>query len=177
MTLPTINNKDVRLSRSGVVLLGLLRNEALFQFVKYGISGGLATMVHIFFFHLAAWKLFPSLQENDFVIAALGVSVAQVDVATRTINSMLSNIVAFVFSNLTAYIINIHWVFESGRHKKIVEIGLFYLVSGMSIAIGTGIMGFLIRYYGMQTTYAFTANLVSSAMINFAVRKYFIFKG
>ena len=90
---------------------------------------------------------------------------------------MWSNGIAWIFSNLVAYLLNIFWVFESGRHSRLVEIGLFYLVSGVSMAVGTGLMGFLIRYYEMQTTYAFTANLVSALLINFAMRKFFIFKG
>jgi len=147
------------------------------QFVKYGLSGGVATIVHIIIFHLAAWKIFPALQENDYAVATLGLSVAAVDVATRSVNSMLSNGAAWIFSNLVAYLLNIFWVFESGRHNRIIEIGFFYLVSGVSMGVGTGLMGFLIRYYNMQTTYAFTANLVSALLINFAMRKFFIFKG
>ena len=41
----------------------------LVQFIKYGISGGLATFVHIVLFHLIAWRIFPSLQENDFLLS------------------------------------------------------------------------------------------------------------
>ncbi|MCH7676153.1 GtrA family protein [candidate division KSB1 bacterium] len=154
-----------------------IKSGPLVQFVKYSLSGGAATIVHIIIFHLAAWKIFPSLQENDYAVATLGLSVAAVDVATRSLNSMLSNGVAWIFSNLVAYLLNIFWVFESGRHNRIIEIGLFYLVSGVSMGVGTGLMGFLIRYYNMQTTYAFTANLVSALLINFAMRKFFIFKG
>jgi len=149
----------------------------LVQFVKYGISGGLATFVHIVIFHLVAWKIFPSLQENDLTIVILDLTVTEVDVANRSLNSMLSNGVAFVCSNMVAYIINVFWVFKSGKHNRIIEIGLFYLVSGVSVAIGTSMMGFLIRYYGIQTTYAFTANIVSAVMINYGMRKYYIFKG
>ena len=154
-----------------------IKSGPFVQFVKYGLSGGLATIVHITIFHLAAWKVFPSLQENDYAVAMLGLSVAEVDVATRSLNSMLSNGVAWIFSNLVAYLLNIFWVFEAGRHNRLVEIGLFYLVSGVSMGIGTGLMGFLIRYYNMQTTYAFTANLVSALFINYAMRKFVIFKG
>ncbi len=147
------------------------------QFIKYGISGGLATLVHIIVFYLVAWKIFPSLQEKDFFIVILGITVTEVDVATRSFNSMLSNGVAFIFSNMVAYIINVFWVFKPGRHNRFIEIGLFYLVSGVSVVIGTSMMGFLIRYYGMQTTYAFTANIVSAVMINYGMRKFYIFKG
>jgi putative flippase GtrA len=149
----------------------------LVQFVKYGISGGLATFVHIVIFHLVAWKIFPSLQEKDFFIVISGITVTEMDVATRSLNSMLSNGVAFIFSNMVAYLINVFWVFKPGRHHRIIEIGLFYLVSGVSLVIGTSMMGFLIRYYAMQTTYAFTVNIVSAVMINYGMRKFYIFKG
>ena len=147
------------------------------QFIKYGISGGFATLVHIVVFYLVAWKIFPSLQEKDFFIVIFGITATEVDVATRSFNSMLSNGVAFIFSNMFAYIINVFWVFKPGRHNRFIEIGLFYLVSGVSVLIGTSMMGFLIRYYGMQTTYAFTANIVSAVMINYGMRKFYIFKG
>ena len=133
--------------------------------------------MHIVVFHLVAWKIFPSLQEEDFFVAVLGLSVAEVDVATRSLNSMLSNGSAFICSNLVAYLINVFWVFKSGRHHRVIEIGLFYLVSGVSVVIGTGMMGFLIRYYGMQTTYAFFVNIVSAVLINYGMRKFYIFKG
>ena len=149
----------------------------LVQFVKYGISGGLATFVHIVIFHLVAWKIFPSLQEKDLFVVILGITVTEVDVATRSLNAMLSNVVAFICSNMVAYIINVCWVFKQGRHNRFIEIGLFYLVSGVSVVIGTSMMGFLIRYYGMQTTYAFTANIVSAVMINYGMRKFYIFHG
>jgi len=151
--------------------------DPLVQFVKYGMSGGLATFVHIIIFYFVAWKIFPSLQKNDFIVVILGLTVTEVNVATRSLNSMLSNGVAFVCSNMVAYIINVFWVFKPGRHHRIIEIGLFYLVSGVSIVIGTSMMGFLIRHYGMQTTYAFTVNIVSAVMINYGMRKFYIFKG
>ena len=90
---------------------------------------------------------------------------------------MLGNGAAFLVSNLVAYLINIYWVFVPGRHHWIIEIALFYLVSGIAIAIGTSIMGVLIRRFGMLTTYAFGSNLVAALMINYAMRKYFIFNG
>jgi len=147
------------------------------QFVKYGISGGIATSVHIILFYFLSWMVFPSLASNDPVAAALGLHVTEVTTAIRSINSMLSNATAFICSNMTAYLINIAWVFTPGRHHRLVEIGLFYLVSGTSVLIGTIIMGGLIRYLGMQTTFAFSANVVCSAMINYGMRKFFIFKG
>lgn len=149
----------------------------LVQFIKYAIAGGIATVTHIIVFHLAAWKMFPALQRNDSAVQYLHLPVVDMDVETRARNSMLDNGIAFIFSNFVAYVINIYWVFHPGKHAWYVEIGLFYLVSGVSIAIGTTIMGFLIRRYSMRTTYAFLANLATSLLINFAMRKFVIFKG
>ncbi len=156
-----------------------LGNEAgnLVQFIKYSISGGVATLIHIIVFHLVAWKICFALQANDWFVKFLNLSVQELDDSTRSRNSMIGNGMAFMISNLVAYLINIYWVFVPGRHHWMIEIGLFYLVSGVAITIGTAIMGFLIRRFGMLTTYAFGSNLVAALMINYAMRKFFIFNG
>jgi len=149
----------------------------LLQFIKYSVSGAVATAVHIAIFHLVAWKVFFALQPRDWLVRLLGLPIAELDDATRSRNSMLSNGAAFLVSNLVAYLINIYWVFVPGRHHWVVEVGLFYLVSGAAIFIGTWIMGLLIRRFGMLTTYAFGANLLAALMINYAMRKFIIFNG
>jgi putative flippase GtrA len=157
----------------------LLGHEAgnVIQFVKYGISGCIAVATHIIVFHLVAWKIFFALQANDWFVRLFKLPIRRLDNATRSRNSMLSNVVAFVISNLVAFIINIYWVFVPGRYHWLMEIVLFYLVSGAALVIGTAMMGFLIRRFGMLTTYAFGSNIFAALMINYAMRKYFIFKG
>ncbi len=149
----------------------------LFQFIKYGISGCLAASTHILGFHLAAWKMFFALQKDDWFVGLLDLPVPEVDDATRSRNSMKANAVAFVISSLVAYLINIYWVFVPGRYPWILEVSLFCLVSGVAIVIGTALMGFLIRRFGMLTTYAFGSNVFTALMINYAMRKFFIFNG
>ena len=150
----------------------------LIQFIKYGLSGGVAVAVHITLFHLLAWKLLPALQPKDPFVALLKLRVREdISDAVRSRNSMIDNAIAFVFSNLTAYVLNILWVFEPGRHGLVVELLLFYAVSGFSMVLGTSLMGFLIRRFGMRTTFAFAANLLTALIFNFVLRKYFIFKG
>ena len=46
-----------------------------------------------------------------------------------------------------------------------------------SMIIGTVLMGFLIRRFGVLMTYAFGSNIFTALMINYAMRKYFIFNG
>lgn len=156
-----------------------MRNDSaiLFQFIRYAISGCLAVSTHILVFHLVAWKIFFALQGDDWLVEFLNLPVQEVDDATRSRNSMKANGVAFVISNLVAYLINIYWVFVPGRYPWILEVGLFYLVSGVAIVIGTALMGFLIRRFGMLTTYAFGSNVFTALMINYAMRKFFIFNG
>ena len=149
----------------------------LLQFIKYALSGCVATATHIVVFHLAAWKLFFALQENDWFVKFFELPIEPLDDTARSRNSMKGNAVAFLISNLVAYIINIYWVFIPGRYYWLIEFGLFYLVSGLAIVIGTAVMGFLIRRFGMLTTYAFGANIFAAFLINYAMRKYFIFNG
>ena len=151
--------------------------ENLIQFIKYGLAGGLATVTHIVVFHLAAWKLFPALQQKDHLVRLLNLQLRPIGERHRARNSMICNVLAFLVSNMVAYITNVLWVFQAGKHPFIIEILLFYCVSGLSILIGTLLMGLLIKRFGMLTTYAFAANIVSAVMINYAVRKFFIFHG
>jgi putative flippase GtrA len=152
-------------------------SENLVQFIKYGISGCLAVSTHILVFHLVAWKMFFALQPDDWFAKLLKLPIQELDDATRSRNSMWANGIAFLISNLVAYLINIYWVFVPGRYYWIVEIGLFYVVSGVAMIIGTVLMGFLIRRFGMLTTYAFGSNIFTALMINYAMRKFFIFNG
>jgi len=155
----------------------LLENETLIQFIKYALAGGVATLTHICIFHIVGWKLFPCLQEKDHAAQLFGLKIEQIDDNRRARNSMITNIIAFLIANMVAYILNILWVFERGRHHIVLEIFFFYLVSGLSVAIGTVLMGMLIKRFGMLTTYAFISNIITAVMINYALRKFFIFQG
>lgn len=154
-----------------------LTNPALIQFIKYALAGGLATVTHICLFHLIAWKIFPSLQERDHAVQLLKLTISPVNDRTRARNSMIGNVIAFLIANLVAYITNILWVFQGGKYHWFVEILLFYAVSGFATLLGTVLMGQLIRRFGMLTTYAFGANIFTAVMINYAMRKFFIFYG
>jgi len=145
------------------------------QFIKYGIAGVLATLVHIGLFYWMALRWLPALNEHDVIASLLHLSIPEVSQAIRARNSMVDNTVAFLFSNLTAYVINIFWVFERGRHHPVLEFLFFYAVSGVSILIGSTLMGFLIHSFGMTTTLAFSANIIVSLLINFFLRKHVIF--
>jgi len=149
----------------------------LVQFIKYGIGGVAATTVHIVIFSLMAWLVLPALTSRELVVRLFDLQVPEIPDAVRAQRAAIDNVVAFLFSNLTAYLINILWVFKRGRHHWAVEILFFYAVSGVSLLIGTLLQTWLIQHYGLTTTVSFGANLVTALFINFAMRKFVIFKG
>ncbi len=149
----------------------------LVQFIKYGIGGAISMAVHVFCFYVMALKFLPALSNNDIIAGLLHLAVPEVSDGLRARNSMIDNAVAFLFSNLTAYVINIFWVFQPGRHHRVLEFLYFFLVSGVSMGVGSLLMGVLIKSFGITTTHAFAANVVAALMINFVMRKKVVFKG
>jgi putative flippase GtrA len=149
----------------------------LVQFIKYGLAGGFATVTHILTFFLAGFLLFPCVTQDDPLVKLFGLIAPAVDEALRARNAVFSNLVAFMVSNATCYVINRMFVFRPGRHHVAIEFLLFTAVSAVSMTIGTTLMGVLIKQFGMQTTFAFGANILSSLAINYLMRKFFVFKG
>ena len=153
------------------------KNHIGIQFFKYFVCGGTATVVDMAVFFLVAWQLFPALTESDILVRLFSIDVEPVPEHVRTLNFCLSNLIAFMISNLTVYILNVLFVFKAGRHNRWKEVGLFYLVSAISVGIGVGIGAALIATLSMSTTVSYIAKAVSTTLINFVARKYIIFKG
>lgn len=149
----------------------------LVQFVKYGMAGGIATATHVLTFFLAGFFLFPCVSAEDPLVKLFHLVPPAVDEALRARHAVYSNIIGFFVSNTVCYLINRMFVFRPGRHHVVMEFLLFLAVSAVSMAIGTTLMAVLIQQFGMQTTYAFGANILSSLAINYLMRKYFVFKG
>ncbi len=154
------------------------------QFIKYGICGAIATGVAFILFYLFAAWLWPCLTENDFVrklfhlpiMPVDALDVAEID-ALRGARARNCNILSFIFSNAVAYATNILLVFKPGRHVWYLEILFFYAVSSVAALVGSYGMELLINQFGMMTTIAFAANIVAAFLINYAMRKFVIFKG
>jgi len=121
--------------------------------------------------------LLPCLQPEDFFVRLLHLTMPAISDEMRGRNAIVANTFAFLISNFVAYLLNIWFVFRSGRHHRLVELGLFYAVSGVSFVIGTSLMGWLILHFGMMTTLAFGGNIIAAILINFVMRKFVIFKG
>lgn len=150
----------------------------LAQFIKYGIAGGLATLTQIVVFFALGWNLLPCLTDDDIMVRLLGIAPEAVQAGgSRAVNAAIATAIAFLLANAVAYTLNVLFVFKGGKHHWLLEIGLFYAVSGVSITIGTSLQTLLIARYGLMTTLAFGTNIASALLINYAMRKFFIFKG
>lgn len=147
------------------------------QFLKYGFAGGVATAVDILITFLMSWLVFKALTPDDPLVKLLGLQVQPLDTHVQAMHYATNRGVSFIFSNMTAYILNVLFVFKRGRHHWLKEIGLFYLVSGISFVIGTTLGSCMIEFLHASWTAALIANLVASLLINYVCRKFIIFKG
>ncbi|MGK0184396.1 MAG: putative flippase GtrA [Verrucomicrobiales bacterium] len=104
----------------------------------------------------------------------------------RKRNSFINNTIAFAFATVVAYVLNVAFVFTSGRHSKRKEIFLFVAVSMVSYVGGMIAVDFVFRFLGdvealasVSRFLSVIANLgfaVTSAMVNYVCRKYIIFQ-
>jgi putative flippase GtrA len=156
------------------------KDNRLVQFIKYGMCGGMATAVDMAVFFLFAWLVFPALTASDPFTKLLGLlhlDIHAVSESVRLRNYWIDRIVCFLFSNFTAYILNVLFVFKAGKHKRHHELMLFYAVSLTAFFVGTITGAWLIKTFGLDTTYSYVVAAISALLINYAGRKFFIFHG
>ena len=147
------------------------------QFVKYGAIGVVATLVQTFFFYLLASTIFKCLAADDWMVRFAGLPAANVSNAVRAFNFAVSTCIGFCFSNLFCWLMNRWFVFRPGRFRWYVEFAMFSATALLAMAIGTGVSTALIRWAGLMTTLAVFVEIVCSFLVNFFIRKFFIFKG
>jgi len=153
------------------------KDNQFVQFIKYGICGGIATGVDILAFFLLAWFAFPALSQDDILVKLFNLSPEPITEAIRARNFVIDSVLCFLVSNMTAYILNVLFVFKSGKHKRHHELFLFYAVSTVSLVLATFIGWLLISVFGLDTTWSYVAKMGAALMINYAGRKFFIFHG
>jgi len=148
----------------------------MMQFIKYAIIGVMVTALHTAIFYVAGYLFFPCFKPDDIVFRILNLSVEPISEATRAFNATICNAIGFIPANVTCYILNRLFVFKSGRHHVAVEFLLFFSIAALCIVIATAVQHALIVHLQMQTTFAFLINISISLAINFAMRKFVVFK-
>ncbi len=158
-----------------VILCERLRGFA--QFVKYGAIGVIATYVQTVVFYVLGTTLFSCLGPTDWAVQYLGLPSVVLSDGVRAIRFAVATALGFTLANIVCWLMNRWCVFQSGKFKWYVEFGMFYLAALIATLLALGICTALIRWCGMMTTIAVAVEVVVSFLINFFVRKFFIFKG
>jgi putative flippase GtrA len=147
------------------------------QFVRYLIVGGIGAVMEIVLFVLLAWKLFPALREDEWLVRFFDLTIAPITPSVRAVNFAICLSITFVVTNLAGYFLSATWVFVPGRFSPKKELFLFYIFALFSYLAGTLVGTGLIALACATGTTAYLTTAAVSILINFASRKFFIFKG
>ncbi len=127
-----------------------------------------------------AWIVLPSLRDGDpfgSIITLMGGQIRPVSEDVLLRNFVFNKIAAFLASNTVAYITNVLFVFNDGKHQKVKEVALFYALSTASFAFFTLLSRYLIAQFNWQVTWAYFFVFICAMVTNFTMRKKFVFKG
>lgn len=136
-----------------------------FQFAKYAALGVITTLVHLGAFTGFSHTLFPA---HDYLVEG-GITPA-----LKERNAILSNLLAFPFAVLFNYVANVFFVFTPGRHSRSRELLLFIGISFATFAAGL-LSGPALISRGLDPWFAQGVLVVTSALLNFVCRKFFVF--
>ena len=147
------------------------------QFVKYGAIGVGATVIQTVVFYILASTCLPCLKADDWAVKLLSLPSAAVADSVRAWRFVIATALAFVAANIPCWILNRLFVFRAGRYFWLLELLFFMAVSGVAMALATGVSAMMINWFGMMTTLAVFVEVFVSFVFNFFIRKFVIFKG
>ena len=132
------------------------------QFIKYGIAGLIATGIHFLIFAILNETIFPA-------------DISQSG-GRRGWNFFGSFSVAFFLANIFGYLANRHWVFQPGRHSRLVEIALFYVIAIVAYVLGAPLGAWLVATFPINEYLVYLVAALASILVNFLGRKLLVFK-
>lgn len=154
------------------------KQSSALQFIKYVLCGGISVAVDQLAFYLLGWLVWPCLRVSDPVAKLLswaGATLHEVSESELHRNYWFTKSACFLASNAVVYLLNVWFVFESGRHHRSLEILLFFgfsLVQFLYIALGA----VLIDRCGWEVTYANVTILILGIITNYFARKKIVFR-
>lgn len=155
------------------------KDSLVAQFVKYVFCGGVSVLIDQLIFYSFAWLAFPALRLSDPIakaLVAMGLTVQEVSEETLRANYWIIKVICFFASNAVVYVLNVLFVFHGGRHKRSVEIAMFFCFSLLQfVYIWLGSV--LFNRFGWEVTYANLSMLVLGIVTNYVARKKIVFKG
>jgi len=151
------------------------------QFVKYGAVGVLSTLVQVAVFYICASFLFKCLGADDVAVRLFNFPSGNFDgneawYMSRGFLASVNTAIGFVVANIFCWLMNRAVVFTPGKFAWYKELLLFFGASAFAALIALWLMKVLIDTFGMMTTMAVLIEIAVSFLVNFAVRKLYIFK-
>ena len=148
------------------------------QFVKYGAIGVMATLVQTGVFYVLATTCLKCLTADDVMVRYLGfASAGGLTDGVRAFRFSLATTVGFILANVFCWLMNRWFVFKPGKFRWYAEFGMFFATSTVATVIALGASSALIRWCGLMTTLAVFIEVIVSFLVNFFVRKFYIFRG
>jgi putative flippase GtrA len=152
------------------------------QFVKYGLVGVMATVVQTAVFYILAATCLKCLTPDDWAVRFLALpsvefSGAEPWYASRGALASAATAIGFTFANVFCWLMNRAFVFRPGRYRWFVEFAMFFGAAAFATVAALAVMKTLIDGFGMMTTLAVVIEVAVSFLVNFFMRKFFIFKG
>jgi putative flippase GtrA len=117
------------------------------------------------------------LGRGDWAVEHLSLPCADISDSVRAYRFALATAVGFVVANLVCWVLNRMFVFKPGKFRWYIELALFFGVSLSATLIALAISSVMIHMLGLMTTIALVVEIVVSFMMNYFIRKFFIFKG
>ena len=150
---------------------------AFWQFVKYGVIGVMSTMVQTAVFYLLAATVLKCLAAGDWAVRFAGLPSVDIGQSARALRFAAATGLGFVVSNVFCWLMNRWFVFRAGKFGWFRELAFFMSVSGLAMAIATGLGYVLIHRTGLMTTVAVGVEITVSFVFNYFMRRFVIFKG
>ena len=165
-------------------LRGVLSPEAgpFWQFVKYGVVGVASTIVQLGAFLALAATCLKCLTPDDWAVRFLGLQAVSFDgsepwFASRWFLAAAATAVGFTVANVFCWLLNRAIVFRPGRFSWYVEFAMFYGVAAFATGVALVVQSVLIKYFGLMTSAATLIEVAVSFVVNFFIRKFYIFGG
>lgn len=142
---------------------------SLAQFLRYALCGVAALVAH----NAGVWCL------SQWVLPAGEGMLWQgrvIDQTLRANHLLINNALAWPLGTWVAYRLNTAHVFQGGRHAPWLERLLFAAVAALGFFPGGWVAHGLVEGLGLPSTIAQCGFVATSALVNFACRKFLIFR-
>lgn len=147
------------------------------QFVKYGAIGVASTCVQMLGFYILSATCLKCLAADDWAVRFAGLPSVEISDGMRAFRAGVATAAGFTVANVFCWLMNRAFVFKPGKFRWYAEFAMFFGAATIATVTALAVQSVLIKCFGMMTSAAVVIEVLVSFLVNFFVRKFFIFKG